>query len=191
MGRPSRVQEQRRTLLPTVAKAFADLGYHRATTALIARRCGVRENILYRLWRDKKDMFLASLRYVYDLSMETWTAAGRRRPGAALLAGLDYESEHIGEFGNYRVLFAALTEAADPDIRAALRRIYRDMHRFLSARVRELRGPSHRSPEDIDLAAWGLISLGTYSTIIRELDLAPRRTRSGLLAVLGRKLAGG
>ncbi|MBV8879186.1 MAG: TetR/AcrR family transcriptional regulator [Planctomycetaceae bacterium] len=191
MARPSRIPEQRRRLIPTVASAFAELGYHRATTALIARRCRVRENILYRLWRDKKDMFLAAIRYVYDLSMETWTAAAREGRGAAILSGLDYESRHIGEFGNYRVLFAALTETDDPDVRSALRRMYRDMHRFLSARVGEFRGAGRRSRREVELVAWGLIALGTYSTIARELDLAPRATRSGLLADLGRRLVGG
>lgn len=41
MPRPSRLPEKRRELLPTVARAFAELGYRRATTAELARRCGV------------------------------------------------------------------------------------------------------------------------------------------------------
>ena len=56
MPRVSRLAEKRRELLPIVARAFADLGYRRTTTAALAGSCGVQENILYRLWPDKKAM---------------------------------------------------------------------------------------------------------------------------------------
>ena len=46
MPRPNQTLEKRRELLPVIARAFAELGYRRATTAELARRCGVRENIL-------------------------------------------------------------------------------------------------------------------------------------------------
>ena len=49
MPRPSKADERRRELLPLVAEAFSELGYRRATTAELAARCGVQENILYRL----------------------------------------------------------------------------------------------------------------------------------------------
>jgi AcrR family transcriptional regulator len=59
-------------MLPLVARAFADLGYRRATTAALAKRCGVRENVLYRAWPDKKAMFIASIEFVWQLSMDIW-----------------------------------------------------------------------------------------------------------------------
>ena len=49
MARPSQSPEKIKELLPVVARAFAELGYRRTTTADLARRCGVRENVLYRL----------------------------------------------------------------------------------------------------------------------------------------------
>ena len=57
MPRPSRIDEQRKRLLPIVCQVFSELGYYRTTTAELAGQCKVRENILYRLWRDKKAMF--------------------------------------------------------------------------------------------------------------------------------------
>ena len=72
MPRPNLSNERRLELVPIVARTFAELGYRRTTTAALAERCKVRENILYRLWPDKRAMFVASLDYVYQLSEETW-----------------------------------------------------------------------------------------------------------------------
>ncbi len=72
MPRTSQIREKRQALLPVVARAFSELGYRRATTAQLAQRCGVQENILYRLWPDKKAMFLAAIDFVYEFSERTW-----------------------------------------------------------------------------------------------------------------------
>lgn len=64
MARPSQASEQRERILPVLAATFAELGYRRTTTATLAERCEVRENILYRLWADKKAMFIAVIDYV-------------------------------------------------------------------------------------------------------------------------------
>ncbi len=72
MPRPSQAKQKRLDLLPVIARAFAELGYRRTTTAALAARCKVQENILYRLWPDKKAMFIASIDYVFDLSERIW-----------------------------------------------------------------------------------------------------------------------
>ena len=74
MPRPDRSQERRAELLPVVAAAFAELGYRRASTAELAERCGVRVNVLYRLWPDKRAMFVAAIHHVFDGSLATWEA---------------------------------------------------------------------------------------------------------------------
>ncbi|MFO0984918.1 MAG: TetR/AcrR family transcriptional regulator [Planctomycetota bacterium] len=72
MPRPSRIDQKRRELLPILVRAFAELGFRRATTAELASRCGVQENILYRLFEDKKQMFVAAIDYVYEHSLRVW-----------------------------------------------------------------------------------------------------------------------
>ena len=103
MARPNRSDEKRRELLPRLARAFADLGYRRTTTAELARRCQARETTLYRLWPDKKAMFIAAIRYVYELSEETWsrlasavTAGGA---GAQSAAAAGAHSARVAEAG--------------------------------------------------------------------------------------------
>ena len=42
MPRPNQTAQRRKQLLPVIARAFAELGYRRATTAELAQRCKVR-----------------------------------------------------------------------------------------------------------------------------------------------------
>lgn len=194
MPRPSQLAEQRKTLLPVVARAFSELGYRRATTAELARRCGVRQNILYRLWPDKKCMFVAAIDYVYEHSVEVWgrllDEQGQDSSAAERL--LEYESHHHGEFGLYRIVFAGLSETDDADIRAALAEMYRRYQRFIADRVRDHRAAGNRADcPDADLVGWAVIGLGTVASITRELGLANDRQRRRLLAEVGRELLTG
>jgi AcrR family transcriptional regulator len=140
MGRPSQIDAKRVELLPIVAKAFIELGYHRATTAELARRCKVQENILYRLWKDKKAMFIAAIDYVFRLSVRVWTEKGERgAQGFSPEAVLDYEAEHLGELGHHRIVFSGLSETDDPEIHEALARMYRNFHAFILERLERQR----------------------------------------------------
>ncbi len=188
MPRPSQIDKKRKELLPVIAKAFSELGYHRATTAELARRSGVRENILYRLWRDKKHMFIASIGYVFDHSVEVWTRIGQGRgKDFSPEAVLEYEAEHLGEFGNYRLVFSGLTETDDPEIREAVARLYKNFHSFIAGRLAEgSRKPRAGAAPSPELAAWALIGLGTVFTIGRELKLMDARLRRRLLADVGK-----
>jgi len=193
MARPNQSKERRRELIPVIARTFAQLGYRRTTTAELAERCGVRENILYRLWPDKKAMFIAALDYVYELSVQTWDellAEGNGQTSAARRL-LDYESEHHGEFGLYRIVFAGLSETDDADVRAALAGMYRRYHRFIRRQIdaHRVRWGGQDAPEAV-LAAWAVIGLGTVADIGRELGLLGGRRRRRLLADVGRTLLG-
>ena len=191
MPRPSQLDQQRTALLPVVAKAFTELGYRRATTAALAERCAVQENILYRLWPDKKAMFLAAIDYVYDLSERTWLEL-LARPGRSALGPaarlLEYESVHQGEFGHYRIIFSGLGEVDDPDIRAALASMFTRFHRFVHAQVAAQRRRRDALPPE--LVAWALLGLGTVGNIAHELGLLAPTARQRLLGEVGRELLG-
>jgi AcrR family transcriptional regulator len=176
-------------LLPIVAATFAELGYRRTTTAELAQQCAVRENVLYRIWPTKKAMFLDAISYVLDYSLATWhrvLADGHDRDNAATKL-LEYEAEHHGEFGLYRIVFSGLSEADDPDIRAALQRMYRQFHAFI-ARVIGIEDRSGASDPDRDALAWALVGLGTVSNIVRELRLLADSKRRSMFAGIGRVL---
>ena len=194
MPRPSQIDQRRKQLLPIVADTFATLGYRRTTTAVLAKRCKVRENILYRLWTDKKAMFVASIEYVYAQSADAWQLllADRSdsRPPAERL--LEYESEHHGESGLQHLVFAGLNESNDPTIRRALRTMYRRFHRFIEEQLSSYRSGtwSARRP-DAALSAWAVIGLGTMASIARELDLLKSGGRKRLMGDAGQVLVEG
>ncbi|MBM4062451.1 MAG: TetR/AcrR family transcriptional regulator [Planctomycetes bacterium] len=191
MGRPNLSEARRAELLPVLAAAFAAFGYRRTTTAELASRCRVQETILYRLWPDKRAMFTAAIGFVAEHSEAIWAREFARRTSAVTTAEavLDYESDHLGEFGLYRILFAGLSETDDPAIKAALRAAYRSFHRFIRARVAEhRRSRAGRKGPDPRLVAWAMIGLGTAVNLGRELDLLSGRARGELLATIGRHL---
>ena len=191
MPRPNQSPQRRTELLPVIAQAFSEFGYRRTTTAELAERCGVRENVLYRLWPDKKAMFLAAVEYVYRASEETWEALLAREEGQGSTAErlLEYETQHLGEHGLYRIIFTGLGETDDEEIHGALRSMYMDFHRFVRGRIeehREARGGA--GMVDADLAAWAVLGLGTVGNIGRELDLLDDSQRRRLLGEVVRMI---
>ncbi|MBN2446139.1 MAG: TetR/AcrR family transcriptional regulator [Phycisphaerae bacterium] len=194
MARPSLTTEKRRELLPIVAKTFAELGFRRTTTAELARRCGVRENILYRLWPDKKAMFIAALDHVYDTSAEVWQGLVQQPTDGRTAAEhvLDHESKHYGSLGHYRIVFAGLSETDDPEVRTALADMYRRYHRFVERRLTEHREESGRPAKTTAaLAAWAILGLGTMASIGRELGLMNDAVRARLMKEIGQLLLDG
>jgi AcrR family transcriptional regulator len=193
MSRKNLSDERRRELVAVIAAAFAELGYRRATTALLAERCGVQETTLYRLWPDKRAMFVAAIEYVGSNSEDIWRqamAAGDNSRSAAQRV-LEYESAHLGEFGLYRILFAGWSETDDEQIAAALRGVYARFLRFIRERVAEHRAAV--SPPELpaaDLTAWALVGLATAANLGRELGLLGDRKRRQLLAEVGAQRLG-
>ena len=177
-----------------IAKAFAELGYRRATTAQLARRCGVRENILYRLWPDKKAMFVAAIEYVYRMSAAIWQELVKEGDGSTSTAKrlLRYEAEHYGESGLHRIIFAGLSETDDPQIRAALRKMYDRFHGFIRRQIAAHRETGTGGAEpDAAMCAWAVVGLGNVANIGRELGLLTYRGRRRVIGDVGRLLLEG
>ena len=191
MPRPDRSPERARALAPVLARAFAELGYRRATTAELAARCGVQETVLYRLWPDKRAMFLAAIEQVYAESEAAWerVAAEEGASAGALERLLEHEARHLGEHRLYRIVFAGLSEVDDPLVRDALADMYGRFQRFVQRRIELDRG-RRRAGLDPALAAWAIVGLGTVANIGRELELIGARDRARLLGEIGRHLIG-
>jgi AcrR family transcriptional regulator len=197
MARPSTLETKRRELLPIVAAAFADLGYRRLTSAELAARCGVGENVLYRIWPDKLAMFLAALEWVYLDSERVWERLleGERGPArseeSAFLRLLAYEAAHHGEHGLYRIVFAGLSETDDHRIRDAMRELYGRFQAFVRRQISAHRAAGAEGELDAEVAAWAIVGLGTVANVGRELGLIGQDRRRTLLYEAGRVLAEG
>ena len=164
MPRPSQIDDRRKELLPVVAKAFSELGYRRATTAELAERCDVRETILYRLWDDKRAMFLAAIDGLYERRMTEFRKALRkpRGNGSDMERMIDHVTELLGKDDLYRIIFAGLAENDDPEIQRALKRMYKNYHGVIEEHIADHRADASRSgiPNDAD-SAWAIIGLVT------------------------------
>jgi AcrR family transcriptional regulator len=183
--RPSQLDQQRKKLLPVVCQVFSELGYRRTTTAELAKRCDVRENILYRLWEDKKSMFMAAIGDIFERRAERWAKllADNPNPEQTRERLVAYEAKHQGEFGFYRVVFTALSESEDAEIRTALIRMYRGFHQLVKRQIEANRNADNDPPQlSADAAAWALIGLATISNISRELELLRPRQRGQMFA---------
>ena len=188
MPRPDRSEERREELTPTLAEAFAQLGYAGATTAKLAAHCGLAENQLYRLWPSKKAMFLAVIAYLYRQQAAWWEdQLSEGDPATAVARILEREGRERGSTGLHRVLFAGLSATDDEEIRTALAAMYRSFHKFIVTLLKQRPGAEGMDPT---LAAWALIGLGTVSNIARELDLFSVTTQRKLMREVGGGLAG-
>ena len=181
-------EEKRESLLPLLSAKFAEVGFRRATTAQLAKSCGVQETILYRLWPGKKEMFVDSIDYITENLISVWqNEAGKyQSPAESLKNLLNYESEHFGELGNYIIIFSGLNDADDPDIKGALSRMYFRIHSFLVELITKYRVAAGKSDNiDVAMQVWSLIGLGTMITITKRLGLLSDADRQRLMNQMG------
>ncbi|MEX0654576.1 MAG: TetR/AcrR family transcriptional regulator [Phycisphaeraceae bacterium] len=198
MPRPSLAHERRAELRPVIARAFAEAGYRRMTTAELARRCGLQETQLFRLWPDKRAMFLAAIDYVYAVAVEQWQTLLRASEvddggDDAAQRLLAYEAKHHGEWGLYRIVFAGLSESDDPEVRRALRRMYARFHRFIARQITAHRAANEGATHtpDPELAAWAIIGMGTVADVLRELRVGSAAQRRELFEQVGQVMLEG
>ena len=185
MPRPSKADERRRELLPLVAEAFSELGYRRATTAELAARCDVQENVLYRLWPDKNAMFVAAIEFLFWRRMDKWKSVlEETSPKESRVSRLiELTGKDLGEQGLYRIIFTALSETDDPDVKRALQRLYRRYHDRVKTEVSRHR-EQHcvRDVAKDDDTAWALIGLVAFMNIALDLELMSERKRQRLFS---------
>ena len=175
--------ERKPDFLPLIADAFVDKGYRRTTTAELAERCRVRENELYRIWPNKKAMFLDSIGYVFDSSVKQWAdginASSEQTAAEQLIAA---QSRKRGDSRLHRIVFSGLSEVDDPDIRNALKKLYLQFHEVLAGYVREHRVQRGiKSSLSDDATAWVMIGLGSLFDIQHDLGQGTMKQRRQIL----------
>ena len=115
-------------MLVAAIAEFAIAGYHGTPTESIARRAGISQPYLFRLYGTKKDLFLACVERCFDRTLDTFRRAVEDVP----------EGERVQAMGRAYLelladrellLFQLQTYAAaeDDDIRAAARRRYEEL----------------------------------------------------------------
>jgi AcrR family transcriptional regulator len=126
--------ERREELLAAAVEEFSRMGFRGASTEAIAKRAGISQPYLFRLFGSKKELYLASVRRCFRRTLETMQRAAEGRRGEEALSA-------IGDA--YRVLlsedptmlraqlqaYAAAVE--DDDVRQVVREGYGDLYTYV------------------------------------------------------------
>src|SRR5919201_5100429 len=85
-------KERREEIVDAAFAEFAQKGLHGASTDAIARRAGVSQPYLFRLFGTKKELFIAALHRCFRVTLETFmrAAEGKRGEEALLAMGQAY-----------------------------------------------------------------------------------------------------
>jgi AcrR family transcriptional regulator len=163
-ARRKSAEERREELLAVAMKQFGEGGYHGTSTESIAREAGISHPYLFRLFRTKKELFLAC----DDRACEKILATFRRAAEAAAQSPEDrleamghaYTDELLTDRHALLMLMQGYVASADPEIREHVRRKYSEV-------IREVARLSGAPPEE----TWRFFSTGMHLNIVTMLEL--------------------
>jgi AcrR family transcriptional regulator len=116
--------ERRDAIVEAAVHEFADTGLAGTSTETIARRAGISQPYLFRLFGTKKELFLAAVERCFAETIETFRTAARGAsdgPDALRRMGNAY-AELIRDRRKLRMQMQAYAAADDPDVRRAVQR---------------------------------------------------------------------
>jgi AcrR family transcriptional regulator len=123
-------EERREAILEAAAEEFALGGLHGASTDAIARRAGISQPYLFRLFGTKKDLYIATGQRCLRRTLETFQRAAEGKRGEEALRAI---GEAYGELlaSDPTMLQLQLqgyaAACADPDVRAVVKDGYGDL----------------------------------------------------------------
>ena len=117
-------EERREDVLDVARDVFAEHGLSGASTDEIARRAGISQPYLFRLFRTKKELFIASVERCFAETRETFEQAAEGKTGEAALSAMGNAYGELIRSNPNRLRAQMQTYAAcdDPDVRRAARR---------------------------------------------------------------------
>jgi AcrR family transcriptional regulator len=128
-------EERRATVLDAAQAEFAVTGYHGTSTEAIAKRAGISQPYLFRLYRTKKELFLACIERGFGVTREVFRDASEGLRGEEALAAMG--EAYLALLADRRKLLVQMQAYAacdDAEIREAVRRGFRDVYSFVEAR---------------------------------------------------------
>ncbi|MFT3686740.1 MAG: TetR/AcrR family transcriptional regulator [Phycisphaerales bacterium] len=162
--------ERKAQLLDTAAEVFAKYGYSGTTTAELAKAAGVSEPIIYRHFKNKKELFIALVEQSGADTIALWEKAlAEATDPAERLMRLIASNPMVTIGGNlrYRVIVAAMTEVEEPEVQKALQQHIATLHAFIAREVRNSQTSTAVSKRfSPELTAWALIQIAIgYGTL--------------------------
>src|SRR6185436_19940779 len=117
-------EERRKDVLDAALEVFAHHGLSGASTDEIARRAGISQPYLFRLFRTKKELFLAAVERCFSETRDTFEQAAEGKTGDEALTAMGKAYGELIRSNPNRLRAQMQTYAAceDPDVRRVARR---------------------------------------------------------------------
>jgi len=127
-GLRMRASERREQVLNAALAEFAARGLAGTSTEDVARRAGISQPYLFRLFPTKKGLFLALVQRCFERIAEAFTgAAGDHTGEDALMAMADAYHQLLADRTLLLLQLHAYAACDDPDIRAATRAGFKEL----------------------------------------------------------------
>src|SRR5881275_2552982 len=122
-------EARREEILDAAFEEFAETGYHGASTEDIARRAGISQPYVFRLFGTKKELFRAVVARCFRETLETFqrAAEGKRGEEALQAMGEAYMQLHLTDRTRLRAQMQAYAACDDPEICEVVRNGYGDL----------------------------------------------------------------
>src|SRR3954468_6943914 len=122
-------EERREEILDAALEVFAQKGLHGASTEEIARRAGISQPYIFRLFGTKKELYLAGVARCFRQTLELMQRAseGKRGDEALDAIGKAYEQLLASDRVYLRAQMQAYAACEDPEIAAVVRNGYGDL----------------------------------------------------------------
>jgi AcrR family transcriptional regulator len=155
-------EERREQVLNVALDVFAEHGLSGASTDEIARRAGISQPYLFRLFRTKKELFIVSVERCFRETRKTFEQAAEGKSGdEALEAMSDAYSKLIRSNPNHlRGQLQSYAACDDPEICAVVRRGYGEI-------VDAVERASGVDPEHLSM----FFARGMLITVVAAMDL--------------------
>jgi AcrR family transcriptional regulator len=122
-------EERREEILDAALTVFAEQGLHGASTEEIARRAGISQPYVFRLFGTKKELYTAVVARCFRQTLETFQRATEGKRGEEALEAIGHAYERLLQSDRVylRAQMQAYAASEDPDIAAVVRGGYGDL----------------------------------------------------------------
>jgi AcrR family transcriptional regulator len=116
-------EQRREQLLGMAAEAFAEAGLHGMSTESLARRAGITQAYVFRLFGTKKALFLEVVRRAFDRLIDGMDVAAKASGGKreALAAMGQFYDRALADRTGLLVQLQAFAACGDPEVRDVVR----------------------------------------------------------------------
>src|SRR5881296_3888601 len=120
-------EERREEILEAAMFEFSERGLH-ASTEDIAKRAGISQPYIFRLFGSKKDLFKATVARCFRETLETFQRAAEGKRGEEALHAMgEAYAELLGDRTRLQAQMQAYAACGDPEIREVVRAGYGDI----------------------------------------------------------------